>query len=35
MAFNLKYLDNNLFENLLKDTRELERMISSLIDKLK
>ena len=31
ISFNLKYLDKNLFE----DTRELECMRSSLIDKLK
>jgi len=35
IAFNLRYLDKKLFENVYESTREIERMLSSLIKKLK
>lgn len=35
IAFNLKYIEKNNFEELYKNTKEIERMMSSLIRKLK
>ena len=35
IAFNLKYIEKMQFESIYKYTREIERMMSSLIRKLK
>ena len=35
IAQNLEYFKNNEFENLFESSREIERMLSSLITKLK
>ena len=35
IAFNLKYLGKNDFNNIYDDSREIERMITSLIRKLR
>ncbi len=35
IAFNLKYTEKETFENLIEKTKELDRMLSSLINKIK
>lgn len=35
IAFNLQYMAKELFENLIEKTKELDRMLSSLINKIK
>ena len=35
ISFNLNYIDKNVFESVYSRTREIERMLSSLIRKLK
>jgi len=35
IAYNLKYLSNEMFQSLYESTREIERMMSSLIKKIK
>jgi four helix bundle protein len=35
IAFNLKYLPDNQFQQIYESTREIERMLSSLIRKVK
>ncbi|WP_347924860.1 four helix bundle protein [Pontimicrobium sp. SW4] len=35
IAYNLKFFKENNFENLYKNTREIERMLTSFIRKLK
>jgi four helix bundle protein len=35
ISFNLGYIDNSVFNKLFESSREIERMLSSLIQKLK
>jgi len=35
IAFNLTYIEKELFENIIEKTNELDRMLSSLINKIK
>jgi four helix bundle protein len=35
IAYNLKYINENPFNKILEETRELERMLSSFIKKVK
>lgn len=35
IAYNLKFLDKDSFEELYDDSREIERMLSSFISKIK
>lgn len=35
ISLNLKYIEGNSFESIYESTREIERMLSSLIKKLK
>ena len=35
IGFNLKYISNEIFQEILADSNELDRMLSSLISKIK
>jgi len=35
IAFNLNYISKDIFQEILSDTNELDRMLSSLISKIK
>jgi four helix bundle protein len=35
IAFNLKYISNEVFQEMLSNTNELDRMLGSLISKIK